>query len=468
MSRRTARGVASLVIARIAVVSAGIGIGIAVARVESPEIVGKLTAALVTSVVVESILTVGLSRFVIQATDRNQATYDTCFVGDITTAILGMLVLLGVSELFFDAGMTQQMVRALCVLPLLTGLTASFKNYAWAEEKFSTVAAAEIAGALLSAAIAIGALFAGLGVWAVVIREISRRVVIFMMLALTAGVRLALRLDKTWFKRAFNYSAPLYLVELTLNLGSYLDELLIAGRYTSAQLGLYNRGKTLAINPLRQLVYVAQQVMLPRLSKSESDELAGKAYIDATSLLALLAFPILGGLWIFAEDFIVAILGPSWTESVIYIQVLAIGLFWQIPSELLRPAFKARGKSAYELRTVLIMRGCMAIGVGIGAMFSEIGIAVGVVLGSLVGSFGEQYFAIRFFRYRLSNFFHGPAHAFIGTALATGLTWSIIPLGGNWASLGLGVPFFAVCYTCIMWFTRSRALRDFIKMLQRR
>ena len=103
------------------------------------------------------------------------------------------------------------------------------------------------------------------------------------------------------------------------------DRLLIGRILSTAPLGLYTRAYSLMLLPLSQITGVVSQVMFPALSHIQDDHAKVRlVYLKAMRMLAFVTFPLMAGLCVAAEPFILVLCGTKWLAAIPIFQILCI------------------------------------------------------------------------------------------------------------------------------------------------
>ena len=184
------------------------------------------------------------------------------------------------------------------------------------EMRFVPVAVAEMLAVILSVLLAIGAALAGMGYWAVVIRQLTMPVVMALAALILCPWRPRGPLKLSRALPGLKYTVQVY---ANVSLGALmhgLDKVLL-GKYHGAQLlGNYDRAYYIFSMPAAQLLTPLHNVALATLSRVKNDKEQFSAYYGKA--VALVAFPgVLAALvlTITAQDLVTMLLGPSWTEA---------------------------------------------------------------------------------------------------------------------------------------------------------
>ncbi len=216
--------------------------------------------------------------------------------------------------------------------------------------RFERVALIEIVSSLVSSIAAVIAALAGLGLWALVIRQLARPLVA----AIVAWF--SLPWAPGWPRRApvrdlVSMGGHLTGFQVTNYAERNLDDVLI-GKYAGAfDLGCYARAYDLLRLPLAQIGAPASTVALPALSRLASDrERYRDMYLRMLGVVLLLTVPICPYLVICADWLIELAFGSQWSRAVPIFQWLGIGLIVKPISFTTSWLFVSQGRSRELMR----------------------------------------------------------------------------------------------------------------------
>jgi O-antigen/teichoic acid export membrane protein len=148
------------------------------------------------------------------------------------------------------------------------------------------------------------------------------------------------------------------------------DAFLIGRFLDAASVGVYLMAYNVMLMPTRRISGVLVQVAFPAFSVVQDDlGRIRRGLLQMSSLIALAAFPMMGGLIVVAPEAVRVLLGPNpkWARAAFIIRVLSLVGALQALWAVLHPMFKALGKVALQLRlsvlTTLVVIGAFLIGV---------------------------------------------------------------------------------------------------------
>jgi O-antigen/teichoic acid export membrane protein len=235
----------------------------------------------------------------------------------------------------------------------------------------------EIASGLGSVVLAL----TGWGVWSLIIPGLILspiRVVIVFWLARWMP-RLPLRLQ-LWHT-VFNYSANIVGTNLANSIINEGDTLLIGKVFNLQELGLYNLAWQSANLVSRNITNTIGRLAMPALSavSKEAHQLR-TAYNRMFRYLAIASFPLLIGLFIIADLFIVTIYGIQWTPAILPLRILLIYAMRHSIGSSGNVIYNVLGKPQIGMQLSLIMIPFYLTSIWFGSRYGIVGVAAGVTL----------------------------------------------------------------------------------------
>ncbi|WP_433029559.1 lipopolysaccharide biosynthesis protein [Actinomycetospora sp. CA-053990] len=187
---------------------------------------------------------------------------------------------------------------------------------------------------------------AGAGVWSLVagvlVSNASQAVWQY------AKLRHPIRPVVTWgpYAGVCGYGARLSGTHLIDYLCSNLDTLVVARVFPSAVLGQYNRGYSLAFNPIGYHVAQAStNVVFSSLSRIQEDlGRLRRVYLSGLTVVAVILFPVCAGMSVAATELVRTVLGSQWGLAVGLVPWFAFGAGFAVLSKLSRAVAEARAE----------------------------------------------------------------------------------------------------------------------------
>jgi len=203
---------------------------------------------------------------------------------------------------------------------------------------------------------------AGGGVWSLVAQMIASTLIASILRCWTC--RWLPKMTWSWsaLKNIWGFSGHLYAFNF-MNYWSRNADNLVVGRFFGAsELGAYNRAYSLMILPISQINGVISEVIFPAFSNIGNDkDRVKRIYLRAMGIVGLLGFPLMIGLLVVAEPFILTIYGNKWSAAIVLLQILATVGILQIVGNSTGWLFLSQGRTdllfgwgiAYSVAAVL-------------------------------------------------------------------------------------------------------------------
>lgn len=235
----------------------------------------------------------------------------------------------------------------------------------------------EIASSLLSVIMALS----GWGVLSLVIPGVLIEPVRSLWFMYSARWAPKLPLRTSEWKGIFRYSANIILNSLATAIGAEGDTLIIGKTLGSQSLGLYNMAWTSANMVHRNMISPVSNVAMPAFSSiaQNQDRLKDGLHRMVRALSAV-SFPLLMGLFVVADLFVLTIYGPQWTEAITPLRILLIYALRYAIGSPVNAIFISARRPDILMKFNLIFIPIYLIVVFAGSMYGIIGVAIGVTV----------------------------------------------------------------------------------------
>lgn len=245
--------------------------------------------------------------------------------------------------------------------------------------EFRKLTACSVAEAGANGVVAIALVFAGLGVWSIVVGSLAgtaARAVLLFVLSPWRPVPSGAAHDTGVILRFGAVVAGIGIV----NYWAYSADKLVVGRMLdSSALGVYNIAFVVAMLPIAQLTGLASAVAFPAFSAVQHDkERLRAAYLRCIRWSAALAFPCCAIMAALAPEVVSTFLGPRWQGSVLPLRLLlavaAARSLYTFAGSVLRSV----GRPKTELLFQVVFCAGVATAVAVGARSGVNGVAAAV------------------------------------------------------------------------------------------
>jgi len=367
---------------------------IALARLLVPDDFGLLGMAMFFVGIGQLFADFGIGSAIIHTRSDDRVVWSSCFWLNLGIgAVLALLVLIAspLIAAFFKRVDLVPLVAVLSLNLLLAAFQVIPSALLARDMRFADIARAQVLGSLSGALLAVTLAWWGAGVWALVAQPI---------VGSTVGLLIMLRathwrphLEYSWPKVAplARFSSALLATNLVGYANRNVDSLLVGRFLGPGPLGLYSMAIQLMVYPLQQVSSVIVRVLFPTLVQIRDDlPRLRAAYLRAVGGIALITFPMMGGLFAVADDFVAIVFGPDWADMAPVLKVVAwLGMMQSIGTTV-GTVYLSTGKPEVALRVSLIGAPLLIVGMASGLYWGILGVATGYA----IASFAFFYYSI--------------------------------------------------------------------------
>jgi PST family polysaccharide transporter len=330
------------------------------ARLLLPEDHGLYELALRVVVIASALRDLGLTY---QLMRDERRPYGTVFGFTLLSGVVVTLALIVGAPLVgvLDPALPQ-VLRVFAVWVLLDGLAGVPRTYFERELRIGRLVGPEIARGLLTAGVAVGLAWAGLGVWSFVVADLAATALFAALVWYRAWGRVPLVFEPGLIAGLLRQSAGLFLIWVTFQLVTYVDLFVVEGFADTATVGQYARAYMLAFL-VRQIVF--PRALLPALVEYRWDRERFRAAFRVGTVF-LMSCEVTAGYFLFfnAEQVVEVVLGSQWQPAVAILRILCFVPFLDVFSELGGEVLKVRHEDRLWL-TIMVLNLASLLGFGI-------------------------------------------------------------------------------------------------------
>ncbi|MES2831788.1 MAG: MOP flippase family protein [Pseudomonadota bacterium] len=327
-------------------------------RLLQPSEYGLLAMALVATNFASILRDSGMGAAVVQKRELTDETLNTVFwlnVGLGTVLALLLALLSPLLEHFFKA---PNLGSVLCVLAIafpISGTSALHQSLLERDSKFRTVVRIEMSSAVLGLCVAIALALNGAGVYSLVAQAVAIALLTTLQLWFASTWRPRMRWSYSEFKELWRFSGNLTGFTFINFFSRNADSMVIGRMLGSIQLGIYSQAYKVMMFPLQNMTYVASRALFPVMSRHQDDRVKMSAlYYKSLRLIATATAPLMAGLWVLRDPFVIVALGNKWAGVADILAWMApIGLVQSINSTT-GTVFMASGNTRLLMRIGVI------------------------------------------------------------------------------------------------------------------
>ncbi len=357
---------------RFAVKGIGFVISIVLARLLAPEVFGQVALLTVFTDLSLTLIDSGLSTALVQTREADERDYSTVFLITLglSCVMIALLQLMAPAiARYFRSGELLRPLRFFSFSLLLSAFNSIQVARMQREMRFREMMFCNLTATVLAGGLGIWLAFRGAGLWALV-------GYFFAQIAVSSAAMLSVlrwfpreRFSADSARRLYGFGLKMLAASIVTTVYNNLRPLIIGRRFSTAELGYFNRGQTFASTVSLNLDAAIQSVMFPVLSRSQDEPDALLALLRRTKKLGcFVIFPVMFGMAAAAEPIVRAVLTEKWLPAVPFLILMSVGEA-QVPltsSNLV--ALKALGRSDLYARQEVLRRVLMLLVLGVSVL----------------------------------------------------------------------------------------------------
>lgn len=335
-------------------------IGIILARVLSPDDFGVIGMLAIFIAIAQTFTDSGLSSALIQKKDRTEVDCSTMFFFSIGAGVLFYLLLYATAPLiadFYNMPILTDVTRVVALSIILSGLTAVQNARLTIDLRFRTLSLISIISMVVTGATGLALAYSGWGVWALVFQALAGQIVTSVCTWYCSRWMPKLEFSMTSFKQLWGFGSKLLVSGLINTIYGNLYTLVIGKKFSSAEVGFYNRGNHFALLPAQTVQDMAIKVNFPILAKMQDDDerLLG-AYKKLLTVPLYILYPVLVCMAVTAEPLVIVLIGEKWLPCVPIMQVLCIGYMFSPLTHINLNLLYVKGRTDLVLKLEFIKK----------------------------------------------------------------------------------------------------------------
>jgi PST family polysaccharide transporter len=278
---------------------------------------------------------------------------------------------------FYREELVGRVVRIAALSFLLTPLNAILASVLMREMRFRTLAAIDVTCALTSQLVAVTTALLGFGLWSLVVGGIAYQLVRMPLLLVKASYRPRILFDVARFRRLLAFGGNVLGFNFVNYFSRNLDNLIIGKALGAEQLGFYDLAYQIMLKPLQNISHTITQPLFPALAELQNDdERAGGIYLKVVAVISLITFPMMLGLIVVADRFVMVVFGEKWLPAVPILQVLCVVGAMQSIGATVGDIYQAKGRTDVMLRVGVTASLLICFAFFVGVLWGALGVAV--------------------------------------------------------------------------------------------
>ena len=354
------------------------------ARLLGAEAFGLVALASVFLAFMQIFLDQGFAQAIIQKDELEPEHLDTAFWTSVLMG--GLFVLMTFAGAGFAASLYKEpelapIIRWMAISFLFGGLSSVQSAILQRNMHFKVLAARSFVATIACGVAGISAALMGLGVWSLVVKEVTFGLTGAVLLWSTSNWRPGFRFSPKHFNELFAFGISIVGFNFLDFFNRRSDDLLIGYFLGAIALGYYSVAYRLLLTMINLLTNVTIQVALPTFSKLQKEpERVREAFYQVTLYTSLVSFPTFLGVAALAPELIQTLFGNEWLPSVPVMRILALIGILQSVEYFAGTVLLAMNKPLWRLKLIFVTTMCNTAGFFIAVRLGITAVAVSYVI----------------------------------------------------------------------------------------
>ncbi|WP_158222778.1 lipopolysaccharide biosynthesis protein [Rhodopirellula sp. MGV] len=363
-------------------------VSVALARLLAPEVFGLYSMGYVLVGIAGKLKTMGFSSAIIQRTEITRPYLNAIFWANF--ALCGSIGLViaataPLSAMWFGEAVLFPVTLALSLTLLGPGLTLVSSAMLQKQFAFNRLAIREVGEILVGAIATILSAIMGFGVWSLVFGELSgmayRIISIHLIYPFIPGRDCDWKNMRESAKFGINVTAARLIQHLAVN----IDVFAIGSLLGPVPLGFYAIAAKYMRLPRDLVDRIANRVLFSVFCRDQNDpERLADVFLRSRSVTCLVVFPVMFGMAVLAEPFVIGVLGEKWIPSINVLRLLSIACAVESVGATNRKLLIATNRTHHLVRLSIINAVVRGIFVSIGCWWNIEIVAIAFLLSSFV------------------------------------------------------------------------------------
>ncbi len=376
---------------------------IIIARILAPSDYGLISMMMVFIAIANVFVQNGFNMAVVQKKDADVTDFSTALIINVligSVLYLGIVVFSPSIAIFYNQPYITKCMPVMALLLIVGAVNSIQIAIANRQMQFKNLFKCNVVASFSSGVLGISAALIGLGVWALIIQQLTNSVVLSIMLYLQQHWKPNWVFDRKRAGELFAFGWKLLAAGLLNQVYNELNSLVIGRRYTSSDLAFYTKGSQFPKYVTTGVDSSISTVMFSAFSKNQNNRDALHEQMKKSVVVnSYLIFPILTFLAVAAEPIIKLLLTDKWLPMVPYMQICCLIFAFHPLASTQMQAIAAVGRSDVRLKIEILKKGIGVLllilmmdkgpmGIAISAAITGI---LGVIIGAVAGKVTTGY-----------------------------------------------------------------------------
>lgn len=399
LGQQTMRGVGWSAVERLSYQGITFIIQIVLARLLTPDDYGVVAMLAIFLQIAQVFIDSGFANALIKKQDCTDADYSTVFYYNLGIALLLYLILFATSPAiasFYRTPLLVPVLRVLALTLIFNALSIVQQTILIKRVDFKSQSVVTFSSAVVSGAVGIFFACRGAGAWALVIQQLLNSFFRSLMYLIVVEWKPRLVFSMQSFRYMFGFGSKLLVSTLIDVIYKNLYKLVIGRKFQERDLGFYTKAEELAIFPSTNAANIISRVCFPILSRIQNDESRlSRVYKTLIRYSSWLIFPMMTGLLVVSEPFILTVLKDPWAPAVPILRILCLDWMLDFICVLNLNLLLVKGRTDLVLRLQIVKKAIALSILFLSVPFGIAGMCWGRVLYSVISVCINTYYTKR-------------------------------------------------------------------------
>jgi O-antigen/teichoic acid export membrane protein len=302
----------------------------------------------------------GFSSALIQKKDRTDVDFSTVFYFNIVVSVLVYIVLFisaPVISSFYNVPELEIITKWISLGVIVSAFSIVQRAELTIKLDFRTQAKASLISVLISGVIGICFAYYGFGAWALVIQNLSSNLLNTLLLWFFSSWKPKLVYSWGAFNVLFTFGSKLLFSALLHTLYINLYSLVIGKKYSTTDVGYYNRAYSIAQFPSINIVGIISRVMYPiQCELQDEEEKLNLSFINYLRISCFTIFPMMVIVAVLSKPLVLFFLTEKWISVAELLSILCFAYMWYPVMVINNQILNVKGRSDYFLKTEVIKK----------------------------------------------------------------------------------------------------------------
>lgn len=385
------------------------------ARLLLPSDYGALSIMLVFIAFANVLIQGGFNIALVQKEDAQEEDFSAIYLICLIVAIATLVILFFVApsiEVFFNLDNFSEPFRVIIFILIPMALNSVQIARLQRDMDFKVIFIATLLSTIISGSTGIIFALLDLGIWALVIQQLTNYISLCLFIRFRTKLKIQLSikaLSLIRIKSLFSFSWKIMVANFIDTALTQIRTLIIGRKFSSADLGYYNRGMQFPVSVNTCFDGVIQSISLPIFSSKQKNVTNLKEDIRKSMKISIyIVAPAMIGLFVISEPLIIILLTEKWLPSATFLKIGCLIYLIGPLDTLNMQAIIAMGRSDIFLITGIIKR-CQGVATLLIATFvfkSVFAIAIAALVSAFINNLINLIPNIFVIGYSFSEYIH--------------------------------------------------------------